>query len=60
VTHDPREAAGLCDCFVVLENGRVVQEGQIQSLRANPATPFVERMLEDLGSISTKSVAKPG
>jgi iron(III) transport system ATP-binding protein len=49
VTHDPFEAVQLSERLAVLEQGRIVQEGTSRALRASPATPFVERMLEVLG-----------
>jgi iron(III) transport system ATP-binding protein len=48
VTHDLREAAALADRIAVLENGRVVQEGTLDDLRARPATEFVEALIADL------------
>jgi ABC-type Fe3+/spermidine/putrescine transport system ATPase subunit len=41
VTHEGAEAAALADRVVVLETGRVVQDGTIAALAAAPATPFV-------------------
>ncbi len=41
VTHDPREAARLCKRVVVLEGGRIAQEGTIAELQHAPATAFV-------------------
>lgn len=49
VTHEVREAATLGDRITVLENGRIVQEGSLEGLRAAPATPFVR----DLTAISS-------
>jgi ABC-type Fe3+/spermidine/putrescine transport system ATPase subunit len=48
VTHDLREAAELGDRIVVIEQGRVVQEGTFDSLRAHPASPFVHGLVDDL------------
>jgi iron(III) transport system ATP-binding protein len=47
VTHDPREAAALADRIAVLEEGRLVQVGTAEELRAAPATPFVRAFVED-------------
>jgi ABC-type Fe3+/spermidine/putrescine transport system ATPase subunit len=44
VTHDAREAALLGSRVAVLEQGKVVQSGTTGSLRADPATPFVEAL----------------
>jgi ABC-type sugar transport system ATPase subunit len=41
VTHDPFEAAALADRIIVLEAGRIVQAGTLQSLLHESATPFV-------------------
>jgi len=42
VTHDPRDAAILAERVIVLEAGRLSQQGALSELAANPATPFVE------------------
>jgi iron(III) transport system ATP-binding protein len=47
VTHDLREAAVLGDRIAVIEEGRIVQEGTLDSLRANPASSFVRALLDD-------------
>lgn len=41
VTHDGAEAAALVDRVVVLEGGRVVQQGTMAELAASPSTAFV-------------------
>lgn len=41
VTHDPIDALTLAERVVVLEDGRVVQEGDAESLRRRPATAWV-------------------
>ena len=41
VTHDPIEALSLAERVVVLEEGRVAQAGDAESLRRRPATPWV-------------------
>ncbi len=45
VTHSPADAAALADTVLVLESGAVTQRGTLAELRADPATPYVERML---------------
>jgi molybdate transport system ATP-binding protein len=44
VTHDPLEAASLAERVVVLEAGRVTQEGQFVDVTARPRSPWVARM----------------
>ena len=41
VTHDPLEAMALADRLVVLERGRVVQEGTAAEISARPRSPYV-------------------
>ena len=48
VTHDLREAAVLGDRIAIMEEGRIVQEGTLDTLRASPATRFVRGLVDDL------------
>ena len=41
VTHDPTDAFMLADEVLVIENGRVVQHGEPDSIRHRPATAYV-------------------
>ena len=41
VTHDPVDAMALADRIVVLEGGRVVQEGTPAEIAARPRSPYV-------------------
>ena len=45
VTHDPLEAMVLCDRLLVLEDGRVVQEGTPAQVARHPATDYVARLV---------------
>lgn len=45
VTHDPIEALLLATRIVVLENGRVVQEGSAADITSRPLTPYVARVV---------------
>lgn len=41
VTHDPMDAVMLASCTVVLQEGRVVQEGSTRDVLGHPNSPFV-------------------
>ena len=45
VTHDPIEAAALADRLLVLEEGRVTQEGLLADVTARPRSPWVATMV---------------
>ena len=45
VTHDPLEALVLADRILVLEGGRVVQEGPPAEVARRPATEYVARLM---------------
>ncbi len=45
VTHDPLEALVLADQLLVLEDGRIVQEGPPAQVARQPATQYVARLV---------------
>lgn len=45
VTHDPVDAMVLADRLVVLEQGRVVQDGTPAEVARRPASPYVARLM---------------
>jgi molybdate transport system ATP-binding protein len=45
VTHDPLEALVLADRLVVLEGGRIVQDGTPAQVASQPATNYVARLV---------------
>ncbi|MEJ3745707.1 ABC transporter ATP-binding protein [Actinomycetes bacterium KLBMP 9797] len=45
VTHDPLDALVLADRLVIVENGRVVQEGDAATITARPRTDYVARLV---------------
>ncbi|WP_213450686.1 ABC transporter ATP-binding protein [Rhizomonospora bruguierae] len=45
VTHDPLDALVLADRLVIIEHGRVVQEGDAASITAQPRTDYVARLV---------------
>lgn len=47
VTHDPADARRLADRVLIVENGRVVQEGPILEVIRQPASPYVEELFGD-------------
>jgi multiple sugar transport system ATP-binding protein len=48
VAHEPREVARLVRRIVVLEQGRITQQGALGDLDRAPATPFVRAFLKAL------------
>jgi molybdate transport system ATP-binding protein len=44
VTHDPLEAASLADLVIVLEDGRVTQQGPFAEVSARPRSAWIARM----------------
>ena len=45
VTHDPVEAAALADRLIVIEEGRITQEGPLVEVTARPRSPWVATMV---------------
>jgi molybdate transport system ATP-binding protein len=45
VTHDPLEAMVMTDRLLVIEDGRIVQEGSPASVARRPATQYVARLV---------------
>ncbi|MEO3777974.1 ABC transporter ATP-binding protein [Micromonospora sp. B11E3] len=45
VTHDPLDALVLADRLVIVEEGRVVQEGDAATVTARPRTEYVARLV---------------
>lgn len=45
VTHDPVEAAALGDRIIVLDGGRVTQDGTINDLRTHPRSVYVAELV---------------
>jgi molybdate transport system ATP-binding protein len=45
VTHDPIDALVLADRLVIIEHGRIVQEGDAASITARPRTDYVARLV---------------
>ena len=45
VTHDPLDAVVLADRLVIVEEGRVVQEGDAATVTARPRTDYVARLV---------------
>jgi molybdate transport system ATP-binding protein len=45
VTHDPLDALVLADRLIIIERGRVVQEGDAATITAQPRTEYVARLV---------------
>ncbi len=44
VTHDPLDALALADRVVVVEHGRVTQQGSVAEVASHPRTPYVAEL----------------
>jgi molybdate transport system ATP-binding protein len=45
VTHDPLDAAAMADRLVILEAGRVVQQGTLEEVTTRPRTAYVAELM---------------
>jgi len=59
VTHDREEAAAVGERIAIMEGGRIVEEGRIEELFADPTTSFSARFL-GLGSLVSSLERDPG
>ena len=46
VTHDMGEAAYLGDIIVLMQKGKIIQQGELKTLMQEPAEPFVEQFIQ--------------
>jgi molybdate transport system ATP-binding protein len=63
VTHDPLDAMAMADRLVVLENGRITQEGTLLEVTARPRSPWVAQLVGInlyRGSASGHLITLPG
>ena len=54
VTHNPEEAMRLGDRIVVMNRGRIVQQGTTETLYRNPASLFVARLFSEINEIPVR------
>ncbi|CAM2185376.1 Sulfate/thiosulfate import ATP-binding protein CysA 2 [Paraburkholderia sacchari] len=52
VTHDQEEALTLSDRIFVMDQGRIVQEGEAETIYARPASEFVARFIGNYNMLS--------
>ncbi len=57
VTHDPEEAMRLSERIVVMKAGRILQEGNAETLYQSPQDLFVARLFSEIAEIAR---ARPG
>jgi ABC-type Fe3+/spermidine/putrescine transport system ATPase subunit len=51
VTHDPLEALALCSTALVIESGKVVEQGNLRELLAAPRSQLLRIFKEQVGSV---------
>lgn len=54
VTHDQEEALILSDRIVVMDGGRIVQQGAAETIYARPATAFVARFIGNVNLLDAR------
>jgi peptide/nickel transport system ATP-binding protein len=52
VSHDLGVVAALCRRIVILEKGRIVEEGETRTVLANPQHPYTQRLLASVPRLS--------
>jgi osmoprotectant transport system ATP-binding protein len=60
VTHDLAEAAFFGHVLVLLQDGRIVQQGSLDDLVSRPATPFVTRFVRAHRRFEIRTESEPG
>lgn len=45
VTHDPLDAAAIADRLVIVESGRIVQQGTLEAVTTRPRTHYVAQLM---------------
>ena len=60
VTHDQEEAMEVADRIVVMNEGRIEQEGAPDEVYDHPATPFVLKFLGDVNLFHGRAEGGPG
>ena len=59
ITHDPLDAAALADLIIVIEDGRVVQQGTLAELTARPRSRYVADLV-GVNLLAGRAVAGTG
>jgi hypothetical protein len=59
VTHDPLDAMVLADRLVVVEHGRVVQEGMPQDIARHPRTDHIAQLSASISTRATRKATPP-
>ena len=60
ITHDLRVAFSMCERVLVLKDGRVVESGPTQEIRANPREEYTKRLLDAEPSLDKPLPPWPG
>lgn len=56
VTHDQQEALALADRVVLMNEGRIVQDGAPETLYAHPATPFAADFIGHMNTLRMPAI----
>jgi oligopeptide/dipeptide ABC transporter ATP-binding protein len=59
ITHDLGVVAEFCERVIVMYTGRIVEEGPVRELFANPAHPYTRGLLKSLPSVAGREARLP-
>jgi peptide/nickel transport system ATP-binding protein len=60
VTHDLNVIAEICDRVMVMQHGKVVEEGPVQQVFGAPSQPYTRLLLGSALRVEGASEAQPG
>ena len=54
ISHDLRVVRFMCDCVAVMKDGKIVEEGSVNSIYSNPSHPYTKILLSSILDIYPK------
>ena len=53
ISHDLKVVRALCHRVIVMQNGKIVEQGPVQDVLENPATDYTKRLVRAAFEIAT-------